>query len=50
VEKSTAEAVRFIEEAKDGPFFLYMPHTAVHAPIVPGKRFQGKTQNGKFGD
>lgn len=50
VEKSTAEAVRFIEEAKDGPFFLYLPHTAVHAPIVPGKRFQGKTQNGKFGD
>jgi arylsulfatase A len=50
VEKSTAEAVRFIEEAKDRPFFLYMPHTAVHAPIVPGKRFQGKTQNGKFGD
>ncbi|MDA1040682.1 MAG: sulfatase-like hydrolase/transferase [Planctomycetota bacterium] len=50
VEKSTAEAVRFIEEAKDRPFFLYLPHTAVHAPIVPGKRFQGKTQNGKFGD
>jgi arylsulfatase A len=50
VEKSTAEAVRFIEEAKDEPFFLYLPHTAVHAPIVPGKRFQGKTQNGKFGD
>jgi arylsulfatase A len=50
VEKSTAEAVRFIEEAKDKPFFLYLPHTAVHAPIVPGKRFQGKSQNGKFGD
>jgi len=50
VEKSTAEAVRFIEESKDKPFFLYLPHTAVHAPIVPGKRFQGKSQNGKFGD
>lgn len=50
VEKSTVEAVRFIEEAKGGPFFLYMPHTAVHAPIVPGKRFRGKSQNGKFGD
>ena len=50
VEKSTAEAVRFIEEAKGGPFFLYLPHTAVHAPIVPGKRFQGKSNNGKFGD
>jgi len=37
VEKSTAEAVRFIEDSKGRPFFLYMPHTAVHAPIVPGE-------------
>jgi arylsulfatase A len=50
VEKSTAEALRFIEDSKDGPFFLYLPHTAVHAPIQPGERFRGTSQNGKFGD
>jgi arylsulfatase A len=27
------EAVKFIEHAKDKPFFLYMPHFAVHTPI-----------------
>jgi len=27
------EAVKFIERAKDQPFFLYVPHYAVHLPI-----------------
>lgn len=27
------EAVKFIEQHKDGPFFLYFPHFAVHLPI-----------------
>src|SRR6185436_14529082 len=27
------EAVKFIERAKDKPFFLYLPHFAVHAPV-----------------
>ncbi len=27
------EAVQFIERAKDRPFFLYLPHYAVHTPI-----------------
>src|SRR5205807_3961052 len=28
-----AEAVRFIEANKDRPFFLYLPHFAVHTPL-----------------
>lgn len=28
-----AEAVKFIEQAKDRPFFLYLAHFAVHTPI-----------------
>ena len=27
------EAVKFIEQSKDKPFFLYLPHFAVHTPI-----------------
>jgi arylsulfatase A len=27
------EAVNFIEQSKDQPFFLYLPHFAVHTPI-----------------
>jgi arylsulfatase A len=50
VEKYTEEAVKFIEENKDKPFFLYLPHSAVHFPIYPGKKFQGHSNNGIYGD
>jgi arylsulfatase A-like enzyme len=50
VERSTDGAIRFIEASKGKPFFLYMPHTAVHIPIFPGQEFVGKSDNGPFGD
>jgi arylsulfatase A-like enzyme len=50
VERYTDEAVGFIRANKDRPFFLYLPHTAVHTPIHPGERFRGKSANGRFGD
>jgi arylsulfatase A-like enzyme len=50
VEKYTTEAVGFIRANKDKPFFLYMPHSAVHTPIHPGEKFRGKSANGRFGD
>ena len=46
----TDEAVAFIESNKDRPFFLYMPHTAVHHPLHPGEGFRGKSKNGDYGD
>ena len=46
----TQEAVRFITNNKKRPFFLYLPHTAVHLPLFPGKSFHGKSQNGRYGD
>lgn len=50
VERYTGEAIRFIKESGDRPFFLYFPHTAVHTPISPGEAFRGKSSNGRFGD
>ena len=50
VELYTEEAVKFITANKDRPFFLYLPHTAVHVPIHPGKAFQGHSANGRYGD
>ena len=50
VERYTEEATSFLRENKDRPFFLYFPHNAVHTPIHPGKAFQGKSTNGRFGD
>ena len=50
VERYTDEAVRFITEHKDKPFFLYLPHTAIHTPIHAGEAFRGKSSNGRVGD
>ncbi len=46
----TKEAIRFITASKDRPFFLYLPHTAVHVPLHPGAKFKGKSANGTYGD
>jgi arylsulfatase A len=50
VERYTHEAVKFLRDHRDEPFFLYLPHSAVHFPLYPGKAFQGQSQNGLFGD
>ncbi|MBI3875874.1 MAG: sulfatase-like hydrolase/transferase [Verrucomicrobia bacterium] len=50
VERYTTEALGFIRANQDKPFLLYLPHTAVHTPIHPGKAFAGKSANGRFGD
>lgn len=50
IERYTDEAVTFLREHKDKPFFLYLPHTAVHVPLHPGKQFRGKSANGTYGD
>jgi len=49
-ERYTDEAVKFLHEHKDRPFFLYLAHTAVHVPLHPGKQFRGKSANGTYGD
>ena len=46
----TEEAIKFIRENKNKPFFLYLPHTAVHVPLHPGDKFRGKSGNGLYGD
>jgi len=50
VELYTDEALRFIEKHKAEPFFLYLPHNAVHFPIYPGKKWAGKSPNGIYSD
>ncbi|MDA7881067.1 sulfatase [Akkermansiaceae bacterium] len=48
----TEEAVKFIKASKEKekPFFLYMPHTAMHVPLFPHEDFAGKSNNGTYGD
>ena len=50
VEIYTQEAIQFIRKKKDQPFFLYLPHTAIHTPIYENKKFSGTSQNGRVGD
>jgi arylsulfatase A-like enzyme len=47
-----SRAVKTIEaSAKSGkPFFLYMPLTSPHYPVVPSPEFRGKSGAGDFGD
>jgi arylsulfatase A-like enzyme len=46
----TQKAVRFIEQHKQGPFFLYFATHDIHVPRVPHPRFRGTSQCGVRGD
>jgi len=46
----TEAAVRFIDDNKDHPFFLYVAHKDVHIPLFPSERFKGKSAGGLYGD
>jgi arylsulfatase A len=46
----TDAAVKFVRENAEKPFFLYLPHSAVHFPLYPGKDWVGKSGNGLYGD
>ena len=49
-ERYTAEAIRFIREHKDEPFFVYLPHTMPHVPLYASQRFRGTSARGLYGD
>jgi len=41
-DREAAEAVRFIEANRDRPFFLYLPHYAVHTPLQAKPAMQAR--------
>lgn len=46
----TTRSVRFIQENKDRPFFLYVPHPQPHVPLFVSEKFRGKSKRGLYGD
>jgi arylsulfatase A-like enzyme len=46
----TQEAIKFIEQSKDRPFFLYLPHNFPHIPLYASEKFRGKSAAGPYGD
>src|SRR5687768_16991774 len=50
LEQYTSEAIRYVTEKRDQPFFLYLAHNAPHTPLHPSDRFKGKSAGGIYGD
>jgi arylsulfatase A-like enzyme len=44
------KAAEFIDKNASRPFFLYLPLTSPHTPIVPSAAWQGKSGLGPYGD
>lgn len=49
-EKSVAFIDRHQEATPEKPFFLYLPLTSPHTPIVPSEKWKGKSSIGAYGD
>ena len=49
-ERYTEEALRFLKEHGDKPFFLYLPYTMPHVPLAASPKFAGRSKRGLYGD
>jgi arylsulfatase A-like enzyme len=49
-QRYTKEAVRFIEQNKQVPFFLYLAHSMPHVPLFRSPDFENKSLRGVYGD
>jgi uncharacterized sulfatase len=45
VEAITQKSLQFMERHKDEPFFLYVPHNTIHAPVMGKKKLVQKYRN-----
>ena len=48
--KYTDEAVKFINDKKDKPFFLFLAHTMPHRPLFVEDERKGTSKGGLYGD
>jgi arylsulfatase A-like enzyme len=46
----TEEAIQFIQEHRDGPFFVYLAHTMPHVPLFTSDAFADTSRRGLYGD
>jgi arylsulfatase A-like enzyme len=49
-DRYTEEAVAFIRESRDRPFFLYLAHSMPHVPLSASEPFRGRSAAGLYGD
>lgn len=48
-ERYVEQAVRFIRDHRENPFFLYLAHMHVHLPHYAPERFERESVNGEYG-
>lgn len=46
----TEEAIKFIKEKFEEPFFLYLAHTMPHIPLYTSEEFKNTSRRGLYGD
>ena len=49
-ETYTEQAIQFITDHREDPFFLYLAHSMPHLPISASERFRGTSEGGLYGD
>jgi arylsulfatase A-like enzyme len=45
-----AKVIDLIKNYRDGPFFIYYPTPAVHGPLLPDRKFEGKSGINVYAD
>ena len=46
----TEEAIKRIQENKEGSFFVYLAHSMPHVPLFRSEEFAGRSRRGTYGD
>ncbi len=46
----TERTIDFIKRHQDQPFFVYLPHPMPHVPLFVSEKFEGKSEQGLYGD
>ncbi len=46
----TELAIEFMEENKEQPFFIYLPHNMPHDPLHASEAFRGRSEHGIYSD
>jgi arylsulfatase A-like enzyme len=46
----TDEAIAFIRQERNRPFFVYLAHNLPHVPLFRSKEFEGRSARGIYGD
>lgn len=51
LDRFTTKAIEWMQKRdQDKPFFLYLPYTSPHKPVIPMPRFRGQGEAGAYGE